>query len=264
VLVAASASAQVVLAPTVFRTAELRSNAVTSFSVACAAGYVAVSAGVSTPAPGATLLTKKPVGRRAYSFRFGNPASDAERRVTVAVACRRIRAGAPLIQLKSVARRLNVPPGAQKAITLTCPPNTTPAGSGVDVASGRASTAVRVRAATATLRGFGFTLQNSGKAARRVALYGNCITVVRSRRAARRPLQVRITTFTDLVRPGRQQVTHACPRGWFSLSAGYAAGSRLLAVEGAAAVGGGGRWWVWSKAQAETATLQLVCGRLGR
>ena len=53
-LVAASAwaqSGQVVLGPTVYASHDLPSDAITGFTVPCPSGYVAVSAGVSSPGP---------------------------------------------------------------------------------------------------------------------------------------------------------------------------------------------------------------------
>src|SRR5438034_11785901 len=87
VLVAAAARAQsdqVVLAPTVFASYSLPSDAVTGFTVSCSSGYLAVSGGVSRPGVGATLLSVRPLGLRGFTFRFGNPATNDATRVTVA------------------------------------------------------------------------------------------------------------------------------------------------------------------------------------
>ena len=114
VLVAAAAraqSGQVVLAPTVYASHNLPSDAITGFTVTCPPGYVAVSAGVSSPGAGSTLLSVRPVGLRAYTFRFGNPATNDPTRVTVAVACRKIRPPGPVIVLKRVKTRVVVRPG---------------------------------------------------------------------------------------------------------------------------------------------------------
>src|SRR5947207_10659024 len=94
-LVAVAARAQteqVVLAPSVFATEELPSNAITKLTVTCSPGYVATSAGISSPAPGTTLLSITPGGPRAYRFRFGNPFTNTDQRVTVTAACRKVRA----------------------------------------------------------------------------------------------------------------------------------------------------------------------------
>ena len=73
-LVAApSASPQIVVAQTVFHRADLPSNAITGLNVTCPPGYVAVSGGNSTAAPGVTTLSIRPAGLRTYAFRFGNP-----------------------------------------------------------------------------------------------------------------------------------------------------------------------------------------------
>ena len=82
---------QVVLAPTVLASHDLPSNAIAGFTVTCPTAYAAVSAGVSRPGPGSTLLSVRPVALRAYTFRFGNPATNEPTRVTVAVACRKSR-----------------------------------------------------------------------------------------------------------------------------------------------------------------------------
>src|SRR4051794_7653443 len=122
-LVAASARAgtdQVVAAPTVLATHELPSNAITGFAVTCPPGYVAVSAGVTRPGPGSTLLSVKPVGPSGFVFRFGNPVTNDATRVTVAVACRKL-SGGPVFKLKLVKNRFVVRPGTQKSVTLTCP-----------------------------------------------------------------------------------------------------------------------------------------------
>ena len=76
-------------APTVYASHDLPSDAITGFTVPCPSGYFAVSAGVSSPGPGTTLLSVRPVGLRAFTFRFGNPATNDATRVTVAVACRK-------------------------------------------------------------------------------------------------------------------------------------------------------------------------------
>ena len=55
VLVAAAARAQtdqVVLAPTVFASHDLPSNAITGFTVTCPSGYAPSARGVSSPGPG--------------------------------------------------------------------------------------------------------------------------------------------------------------------------------------------------------------------
>ena len=54
---AAAASSQVVLAPTVYHSAALPSNSITTFTVTCPPGNLAVSAGVSTAAPGVSTLS---------------------------------------------------------------------------------------------------------------------------------------------------------------------------------------------------------------
>jgi len=268
-LVAASASAQVVLAPTVFATHGLPSNAITAFTVTCPPGFVAVGAGVSSPAPGTTLLSIRPVGLRAYVFRIGNPATNPAQRVTVAVACRKLRVGGPALRVRPVKLKLVVKPGAQRTASLPCPQDTTPAGAGTDIqpqrgkaAGGFAGNPLSVRTLTASLRGFAVTIRNSGHARRSAVLYGNCVTVLRPAGSEPAPLRVQVITFTDPFHPGLQRVMHPCPSGWFSIGAGYALRSPVLRLEGAA-IDGGARWWVRNTGDgAATARLQLACGRI--
>ena len=273
-LVAApSATPQIIVAQTVFHTADLPSNAITGFTVTCPPGYVAVSAGVSNPAAGVTTLSIRPIGFRGYAFRFGNPVTNPHQRVTVAVSCRRIRVGAgtaPYLKLKLLKLRpFKVKPASQKAASLSCPPGTVPAGTGFDLdpargkALGRFSgTALSVRRQTQTLHGVAFTLRNGGSQARPVGLYVTCLTVVRPRGASNERLLVKIVTDTTPIHPGSQAVKHPCPRGWTALATGFAIPSSL-ALDGSAAVGRAGRWSLTNRGDsAALADLQLLCGRL--
>jgi hypothetical protein len=88
-LAAPSSLAQGVLVRSVFHSASLPANAITSFRVSCPPGFAATSAGISRPAPGVTTLSIRPVGGRAYTFRFGNPVTNSDEQVTVVVACRK-------------------------------------------------------------------------------------------------------------------------------------------------------------------------------
>jgi len=63
---ASSASPQIVVAQTVFHTADLPSNAVTGFNVTCPPGYVAMSGTASIP-DGATQLRSVPAGARSWT-----------------------------------------------------------------------------------------------------------------------------------------------------------------------------------------------------
>lgn len=270
---ASSASPQVVVAQTVFHTAAVRPNAVTTFNVTCPRGYVAVSGGVSTAAPGVTTLSIRPIGLRMYAFRFGNPAANPSQHVTVAVACRRIRVRrgmSPFLKLTSLKLRpVQVKPASQKAAFLKCPSGTVPAGTGFDLDLGRSKalgrfsgTSLSIRRQTQTLKGVAFTLRNSGSRARPVALYGTCLTVVRPPGAASERLLLKIITDTTPIHPGAQVVTHSCPRGWTALATGFALPTSL-AMEGSAAVAGVGKWSLTNSADsAALADLQLLCGRL--
>src|SRR5512144_1506115 len=242
-LVAASAwagSEQVVLAPTVYATHDLPANAITTFTATCPAGYSAASGGVSTPAPGTTLLAIAPVGLRGYRFRLGNPVTNGDQRVTVAVACRKLVAvaGRPALTLKLKplkTRYVLVPPGKSAAASLACPPGTVPAGLGVDldpsrqqaVGAYRATLRLSIRRQMQTLQRFSFAVANDGAQARRVAVYAACLTLQRAAGATNVRLHVQVTTFRVPVRPGGQTFGRRCRAGWFSLAAGYALRSKL-------------------------------------
>lgn len=279
VLVAASARAaseQVVLAPTVYATHGLPANAITIFSVACPPGYIATSAGLSRPAPGTTLLTATPLGLRGYRFRFGNPVTNDDQRVTAAVACRKVTvvAGRPKLTLTLKPLRtayVVVPPRTTARATLVCPRGTVPAAAGADldpsrqwtVGAYRATLRLSIRRQTQTLRHFSFAVANDGAQARPVAVHGACVTLARAPGAPDERLHVRVTTFRVAVRPGSQAFARRCRSGWFSLAAGYALRSKVTASTGAAALDRGGRWAIVSDATAgTTADLQLACARL--
>jgi hypothetical protein len=271
-LAAPSSLAQVVLAKSVFHTANLRSNAITGFAVSCPPGYVAASAGISNPASGVTLLGIRPVGIRAYTFRFGNPVTNPVQQVTVVVACRRFSLKAPTrLKVAPVKLTLTLAPGKAGSAALPCPSNTVPAGWGEaiePVRSGQGyvlgvAARVSLRKVSMHLRGFAFSLRNNGAKAQSVTLYGTCLTALRPTGPSGERLHVKITTFRTPVNPGNQRVVERCPRTWTSLAAGYALRSPLTEIGGAAAIGTGGRWWVASDAPGQTtADLQLVCGRL--
>jgi hypothetical protein len=279
-LVAASAraqSAQVVAAPTVYATHDLPANAVTTFTVPCSAGYAASSAGVATPGPGTIVLAIAPAGLRGYRFRIGNPATNGDQRVRVAVACRKVLSagGGPRFTLKLKplrTRYLTVPARKAASAALACPPGTVPARGGADldlsrgktVDAYRAGPGVSLRRQTATLRRFTFSLQNTATQAKRVALYGGCLTLTREAGAPRVRLHVRATSYRVLVHPGAQVVTRRCRTGWVSLAAGFSLRNRVTNATGAAAVAGGGRWSVLSDGATDTlADVQLACGRVG-
>jgi hypothetical protein len=269
VLVAAAARAQTeraVLAPTVFASHTLLPDAITGFTVFCPAGYVAASGGVSSPGAGATLLSVRPVGLRGFTFRFGNPATNDATRVTVAVACRKLGAGAVLTS-KRVTTRLVVKPGTQKSGSLACPPNSTPAGAAVDLDPGRAKSvdsfsgaSLSLRATTVTPHAFQFRIANTGKRAHSTVVAGNCAAVGLTPQVEHARLSTKITTYTDLATPGRHLFRHRCRRGWVSLGTGYSLTSGSLRVEGTAAIGTAGRTWVRNDAASPLALrLQVVC-----
>ena len=273
VLVAAAARAQtdqIVLASTVVASHDLPSNAITGFTVTCPPGYVSVSAGVSRPGPGSTLLSVRPVGLRAFTFRFGNPATNDPTRVTVAVACRKTRPPGPVLLLKPVKTRVIVRPRTQKSGTLACPPHTTPAGAAIDLEPGRAKsvgsfagTALSVRSTTATLRAFQFRIGNAGTRAHDVVVNGMCVTVLLAPEVERAKLSTTISTYTSVIAPGRHHVRHRCRSGWISLGTGYGLTPGAARVDGAAALATSGAWWVRNTADSPlTARLQVICARV--
>jgi hypothetical protein len=267
---AAAASSQVLLAPTVFHSAALPSDSITAFTVTCPPGYVAVSAGVSSAATGVTTLSIRPAGARAYVFRFGNPSTNPDQTVTVAVACRKIKAKgkAPFLKLVPLKRPVVVPAEGQKQIVIQCPKGTIPAGGGVDLAppKGKALAAfagnpLQLRRQNSSLSRVTFAVRNGGGKARPAVLYGNCVTLVRPAGSAPGRLRVKVLTQTTPVQPGSQTVTRSCPSGWVALATGYTLAPKL-SLGASAAIDGGGRWTIANAAGSEVlADLQLTCGR---
>jgi hypothetical protein len=266
-LVGASARAQaeqarpVVLAPSVFATHGLPSNTVTTFTVTCPAGYTAVSAGITTPAPGTTVLAITPVRLSAYRFRIGNPATNDDQRVTVVVACRKVRAANLVLRLKPLKPKTVVVPGGETtSATLPCPKGTTPANGGYAFGS----TTLSVRRESSTLTAASYAVANSGARARRAVLYGACLTLFRTADSPFEQLHVQVTTFRVPLRPGEQTLGRACPGGWFALDAGYVLRARSTKLDGAAPTARGGRWKLANGTDgAVLADVQLACGRLG-
>ena len=272
-LVAPSSLAQVVLARSVFHRVDLPSKTIRNVAVSCPRGYVAVSAGVSNPAPGVTVPSIWPSGLAGYKFLLVNPVTNSDQQATVVVACRNFVFKAPTTRLKvtSVQAKLKVPAGRLRATALPCPPSTVPAGWGYDIApvkSGRgsvpeAAARMSLRRVSMHLGGFSFSLRNSGAKAQSVTLSGTCLTALRPAGTSQERLHVKITTFRVPLQAGSHGVVRKCPAGWVSLSAGYALRSPVATIDGAAAIGAGGRWWVASDSErAATADLQLVCTRL--
>jgi hypothetical protein len=276
IFVVPSVFAQTVLAPTILRSANVPSSTVKTFTVSCPSGYVAASGGLSSAAPGIAVLRAEPAGTGSFAFRLGNSAGNPARRALVAVACRRLRArtrGGATFRLKPLRpRSFVISPGTVRSAALNCPSETVAAGAGVDLAptsqrgiAGFTGTRLSVRRITAGLRSFAFAVRNSGGTARRVVLSGNCITVLSKPGARSEQLRVNVTTFKGLVGPGRRSITRRCPGGWFSLASGYSLPASSLALQGSAAVAGGGRWTVVNSGGESTRlVLQLVCGRMAR
>jgi hypothetical protein len=272
-LVAApSATSEVIAAQTVFRSATLAPNSITSLSLACPPGYLAASAGVSHPAVGVTTLGIRPLGLRTYAFRFGNPATNPSRRVTAAVSCRKIRTGSGRsahFRVRPLKTKLvKLKGGSQASTSLECPGGTVPGGSGYDLRLSRgrgrgfSGSPVSIRARTQSLGRFAFTLRNSGAKPQGAALYGTCVTLVTPAGGHREWLHVKILTSAVQVHQGRQVVRRQCPRGWTAVAVGYTLPSGLT-LDGAVALNVSARWSLTSTASGPTLTdLQLVCGRL--
>jgi hypothetical protein len=269
-LVAAAARAetvqgeQVVLAPSVRVTHVVRSNAITAFGAACQGGYTAVSAGVTSPAPGTTVLAIAPAGLSAYRFRIANPAGNDDQRVTVSVACRKL--GAPritkyVLRLKPLQpRTVVVRPRKTVSAVLPCPKGTTPASGGFAFGS----TALSVRRHAATLTAAAYTIANSGAKARKAVVYGGCLTLLRTADAPFEQLHLAVTTFRVPVQPGEQTLGRSCRRGWFAIAAGFSLRSAQTRAAGAAATSAGARWVLANDGDAAVlADVQLACGRIG-
>src|SRR5215813_5895266 len=263
-LVTASARAQteqVVLTPSVYATHNLPSDAITTFTATCPAGHTAVSAGITSPGPGTTVLAITPVGLSGYRFRIGNPATNGDQRVTVVVACRKVRSSYLLLRLKPLKpKALVVPPRKTASATLPCPKGTTPANGGYAFGS----TSLSVRRESSTLTSSSYTIANSGTRARRAILYGACLTLFRAGGSPFEQLHVQVTTFRVPLRPGAQTLGRACPGGWFTLDAGYVLRARSTTLDGVAPTRNGGRWKLTNGSDgAVLADVQLACGRIG-
>jgi hypothetical protein len=230
-------------------------------SVSCPAGYFALSAGAARSSQGISELEARPLSVRRFAFRLAN-ASTLDQRVTLAAACRRVRAGgdkAPYLKL--AARRhvtLKVAQSGHRQARFTCPSGTVPAAAGFDLGNGKLS----VRQKTQDLHVLTFTVSNAGAAARNASFYASCLTVVHSGGTRAAQLQVSLATDSVPLPNGSQVVLRLCPKGWFSLAAGYSLPAGIE-LNGAAALGRTARWSLTNPAQKPVlADLQLACGRI--
>jgi hypothetical protein len=268
---AATASSQIVLAPTVYHSAALPSDSITTFTVTCPPGHVALSAGVSTAAPGVTTLSIRPAGARSFVFRFGNPSTNPDRSITVAVACRKLRPGTakPYLKLVALKKPVIVPIEDQKQVVIQCPKGTAAAGGGVDLVPpkgkdfvGFAGSPLELRQQSSSLKRFTFTVGNADSKPHPAVLYGNCVTVVRPSGSAPGRLQVRLLTRTTPVQPGSHTIRRSCPAGWVSLATGYTLAPQLT-LGASAAIDGGGKWTIANASGSQVlADLQLACARV--
>lgn len=246
---------------TAYKTVRLHANGPTAFAVGCRGQDIAVSGGVVKPAPEARLVSAKPLNARTFAFRFQNAGPAA--RVTVAVACRRSRAGGPALRATRLAKPLLVRGAGQTSGTIACPSQSVPAGFGVGLPAGDGS-AVELRRATANTRGFEFTFANNSAKRRNVVVFGECLSPVSRPRAALEPLHFELLSFTQPLAPGLHRIRHTCRSGWLSLATGYALARPGLRVDGSAAVGASGTWLIDNTTSGAASTLvQLVCARLG-
>jgi hypothetical protein len=207
VLSAPSAGAQVLVGRTALHRVQVPAGAARPATVACPGGYLATSGGISAAAPGVVLLRAEPAGSGRYAFALANRGGNP-RGVTVAVACRRLRAASATMDMKQLEpRSFQVGPGTQRSAVLTCPARRVAAGAGVDVGLG--GTQLSVRRLAADLRGFSFTVRNAGRRARAVAVSGNCITVISRPGSPLLHLRVKVVTFRQPLGPGRRTITRA-------------------------------------------------------
>jgi hypothetical protein len=257
---AASATSQVVVGLTAYRSVVVPASATRALSVSCPAGYFAVSAGVTRADEGVKQLAARPLSRRAFAFRLAN-ADDLGHRVTVGAACRRVRARggtAPHLTLSARRRvRVQVAPSGLRQARLTCPKGTIPAAVGFDLGRN-----LSLRQVTQDLHVLTFGVFNGGSTPRTALLYAGCLTIVHSAGSRATKLQISLVTDTVPIHAGSQIVTRICPRGWLSFGVGYSlpAGVEL---NGAAAVARTGRWSLRNSAQKPVlAHLQLACARL--
>ena len=260
-IVVASATSQVVVGRTAFRVVAVPAGATKTVSASCPSGYFALSAGASRSGEGISELAVRPAGLRTFSFRLANT-GDLDQRVTVAVACRRVRSGgskAPYLKLAARRRvTLRVPASGLKQTRFTCPSGTVPAAAGFDLGRGKLS----LRQETQDLHVLTFGVFNPSSVPRTVSVYGGCLTVVRPAGSRATQLQVSLATDTVPIHNGTQVVTRVCPRGWLSLAAGYDVPVGLE-LNGAAAVARTGKWSLTNPAQKPVlAQLQLACARL--
>jgi hypothetical protein len=215
---------------------------------------------MSRAGQGISALRARPLSLRGFAFKVAN-AADLDRRVTVAAACRRVRAaGSKGPYLKLAARRhvtLDVAGSSRRQTQFTCPSGTVPAAAGFDLGRN-----LNVRRETQDLHTLTFAVSNEGTAPRKASLYASCLTVVRPSAARATQLQVSLATDTVPIHSGSQVVTRLCPRGWLSLAAGYSVPDGVE-LNGAAAVGRTARWTLTNPAQKPVlADLQLACSRL--
>jgi hypothetical protein len=273
VLVVGAARAQsgpTVLAPTVSATRALPAGAVTAFTVGCRQGFVAVAAGVSSRAPGTTVLSRTPVGPAAYRFRIGNPLANGDQRVTVAVACRKLARSVAVFALRRLKPKpVVVPARATASVVLACPRGTTPANGGFDLrpraksAGSFSGLSLSVRRRTATLTASSYAVQNADSQSRVVQVNGACLTLLRPAGAPFEQLHVARTTSRIPLPPGVHTVARSCRAGWFALDAGFALhGATALAAS--AVTGNGARWTFENRAAGPTLVdVQLACARVG-
>ena len=245
----------------VARSLTLGAHAAKSVTVRCPGGSVAASGGIRSAGDGAAALAIRPQSPSAVSVRLVNRAGNSQR-VSVAATCIGLPSGraAPYFKVVHVQRRISLAAGAgsQRRAGLRCPAGTVAAGAGFTVPG----PAVQVRQATRTINSFSFMVQNDSARARRVDLYGTCVTLVRPAGSRRVKLNVRVITATTPLPPGDRTVTQACPRGWFGLATGYSLPASVT-LSATVAGPGGGRWSLTNAlSKPLLPDLQLACARV--
>ena len=254
---AASAAAQgkgptvVMTGGTLYHSVDVAPNSISTFTVTCPPGYVAMSSTASIP-DGATQLRSVPAGARSWTFSFGLPATATRSsHVTVLVVCSKPRPFLPgiggTVKIKIKVKKVKsgsivVPPGDTESKRLKCPAGEAPTGSGTSVTPGESTPkGLPARAAAVpsngdVLRetedmpvrgGFHFTVHNRSAEPQRVRFAGRCLRRRASyrRRGHRRRHRCRTKVLRELVMdmatPGSNLFMRSPRRRHFPVGAGY-------------------------------------------
>jgi hypothetical protein len=268
-------------------TATLAPQALTTFVVTCPKGYWASSGGTTAPVFGTVSLKSAPSGTGVgWQFRFLNKTAQPQT-VTVVVTCVKARpikipklkvtapAPFPLKGVKTVIGAIGA--GQKRTVTVTCPKDYAPVGSGYDVQPGgkrfygaraAADELPAVTQSHPVTGGWEWSVRGgtSEGAAELTAVCGPRVvrTKTRKRRASRRITVIR-RTFADPLVAGSNRIEHSCGGG-VAVGTGYALPENLaVEVHGAAADGAAdGLWWFFADGRpggATTVETYLLCAR---